>query len=161
MVFGIGKAKSKYKAIFLQKAASGYIELDSCIPNISEKTFSYKGHSYEIKLENELYTTRSGQTILFYESEGSMLTFKQAKALMTAKELDEFVEQNIFGQLARSLRESLSGINKSWLIPIILGCAIGIGIGYMVGQNYNQHTVIQFVNQTQTGIQIILSRFRC
>ena len=147
------KPKSVYKAVFLRKEKNGYLAIDSkelTMEDIGKETFSYKGHTYQVKLENDVYTEKDGKVILFYEySKGDMLTFKIAKSLMGAEELDDFVEKNIFGQLARALRESL-GAGKGWLLPIIIGAVLGIAIGYFIGLNYApKETIIQYLNQTQ------------
>lgn len=144
------KPKTKYRAVFLAKDGNGFKEVDSLrLSDIGKKTFSYKKHSYQVKLENDLYTDKQGNVLLFYEfGKGSMLTFKEAKALMNSDELDEYIEQNIFGQLARVLRESLKGDSKSWIIPIAIGGILGGAIGYFVGMNYGAKTVVQTLNQT-------------
>lgn len=146
------KARSHFKAVFLQKDKNGFIEIDSTfIQDVSSETFSYKGHSYEVNLENDVFTDRKGVIYLFYEAtKGNMLTFKQAKALMSTEELDDFIAKNIFGQLARVLRESLQGVSKGWLVPIIVGAILGIAIGYFIGMNYSPvKTVVEYYNQTQ------------
>lgn len=146
------KKKSKYKAVFLQKEQDSYVEIGNCIiEDIGKETFSHNGHSYEIKLENKLFRDKNGYTVLFYVWNGDMLSFGEAEALMGAEELDDYVEKNIFGQLARALRESLTGTKGGWLVPIIIGSILGIAIGYFVGMNYSPPH-IQYVYLNQTGL---------
>jgi uncharacterized membrane protein YeaQ/YmgE (transglycosylase-associated protein family) len=145
------KSNTKYKAVFLQKEQMGYVEIGNCrIEDIGKETFTYNSHSYEINLKNKLFRDSKGFTVLFYVFNGDMLTFGEAKALMNSDELDAYIEQNIFGQLARALRESLVGNKGGWLMPIIIGAILGVAIGYFVGMNYGAKTTIQYLNQTVT-----------
>lgn len=153
------KKKSKYKAVFLSKEQDSYVEIGSTqIEDIGKKTFSFKNHTYEIALENKLFRDKQGNTILFYIWNGDMLSFKEAVALMDSEELDAYVEQNIFGQLARALRESLTGTKGGWLIPIIIGGVLGGAIGWLVSAQYSPKQ-IQYVPLNQTGIPTALSLF--
>jgi hypothetical protein len=153
------KKKSKYKAVFLQKDKDSYLEIGSCfIEDIGKKTFSFKNHSYEINLKNKLFRDKQGYTILFYTYNGDMLSFNEATALMDAEELDAFIEQNIFGQLARALRESLTGTKGGWLVPIIIGGVLGGAIGWLVSAQYSPKQ-IQYVPLNQTGIPTAFSLF--
>lgn len=128
--FNVGE----YSVIMFRKINNRYVEIERLKMSIITKSFNYKGKDFPTFNINEpFFSDRKNNYYGFDFDSGEQLTIatKGMPKNITVDEVDIYVNRGIIEQIVRGLEEAKS--KKEWIM-LIVGVALGIGIGLIIGQ---------------------------